>query len=388
LLVIRVLTNVSSVQVIFGLSLQPAIVVLAREHKPAVQQFFELTRTFFKGVLMSLEKIPQLICPAGSLPALKAAIDNGADAVYLGYKNDTNARNFAGLNFDEKAMREGIRYAQSRGRRVLLAINTFAQPGRDADWQRAVDGAAELGVDAVILADVGLLDYAARRYPDLRLHLSVQGSATSYEAVNFAQREFGVRRAVLPRVLTLAQVENVIRNTTVEIEVFGFGSLCVMNEGRCWLSSYATGESPNTVGACSPAKYVKWEKTPGQMTTRLNGILIDRFDDNESAGYPTLCKGRFEVNGETYYALEEPTSLNVLEILPEIARIGVAAIKVEGRQRSPTYVAQVTKNMRAALDALAREGEQYRVKPAWQSKLSKVAEGSQATLGAYNRPWR
>ncbi len=337
---------------------------------------------------MSREKIPQLICPAGSLPALKAAIDNGADAVYLGYKNDTNARNFAGLNFDEKAMREGIRYAQSRGRHVLLAINTFAQPGRDADWQRAVDGAAEMGVDAVILADVGLLDYAARRHPDLRLHLSVQGSATSYEAVNFAQREFGVRRAVLPRVLTLAQVENVITNTSVEIEVFGFGSLCVMNEGRCWLSSYATGESPNTVGACSPAKYVKWEKTPGQMTTRLNGILIDRFDDNEAAGYPTLCKGRFEVGGETYYALEEPTSLNVLEILPDIARIGVAAIKIEGRQRSPTYVAQVTKNMRAALDALAREEGQYRVEAAWQSELSKVSEGSQVTLGAYSRPWR
>ncbi len=335
---------------------------------------------------MPHESIPQLICPAGSLPALKAAIDNGADAVYLGYKNDTNARNFAGLNFDDKAMREGIRYAQSRGRHVLLAINTFAQPGRVADWQRAVDGAAELGVDAVILADVGLLDYAAKRHPDLRLHLSVQGSATSYEAVNFAQREFGVRRAVLPRVLTLAQVENVINNTTVEIEVFGFGSLCVMNEGRCWLSSYATGESPNTVGACSPAKYVKWEKSPGQMTTRLNGILIDRFGDNEPAGYPTLCKGRFEVNGETYYALEEPTSLNVLEILPEIANIGVAAIKVEGRQRSPAYVAQVTKIMRAALDALASEREHYQVKPGWQAELAKVSEGSQATLGAYSRP--
>ena len=337
---------------------------------------------------MSRARIPQLICPAGSLPALKAAVDHGADAVYLGYKNDTNARNFAGLNFDEKAMREGIRYAQSRGRHALLAINTFAQPGRDADWQRAVDGAADLGVDAVILADVGLLDYAARRHPALRLHLSVQGSATSYEAVNFAQREFGVRRAVLPRVLTLAQVENVIDHTTVEIEVFGFGSLCVMNEGRCWLSSYATGESPNTVGACSPAKYVKWEKTPGQMTTRLNGILIDRFSDDEPAGYPTLCKGRFEVNGETYYALEEPTSLNVLEILPEIARIGVAAIKVEGRQRSPAYVAQVTKTMRAALDALARDEAKYRVQAAWQAELAKVSEGSQATLGAYSRPWR
>ncbi len=334
------------------------------------------------------QKLPELVCPAGSLPALKAAVDNGADTVYFGYKNDTNARNFAGLNFDQKAMVEGIGYAHSRGKHVLMEINTFPQPGREADWHRAVDGAADLGVDAVILADIGLLDYASKRHPDLRLHLSVQGSATSYEAVNFAHREFGVRRAVLPRVLTLAQVELVIQNTPVEIEVFGFGSLCVMNEGRCWLSSYATGESPNTVGACSPAKYVKWERSPGQMSTRLNGILIDRCADNEPAGYPTLCKGRFEVAGETYYALEEPTSLNVLEILPEIVKIGVSAIKVEGRQRSPTYVAQVTRTLRAAIDELGRDFEHFKVKPAWQAELAKVSEGVQATLGAYNRPWR
>ena len=337
---------------------------------------------------MLQQKLPELVCPAGSLPALKAAVDHGADTVYFGYKNDTNARNFAGLNFDHKAMVDGIRYAHDRGRQVLMAINTFPQPGREADWHKAVDGAADLGVDAVILADVGLLDYASRRHPNLRLHLSVQGSATSYEAVNFAQREFGVRRAVLPRVLTLAQVEHVIKNTSVEIEVFGFGSLCVMNEGRCWLSSYATGESPNTVGACSPAKYVKWEKAPGQMSTRLNGILIDRYSDSEAAGYPTLCKGRFEVSGATYYALEEPTSLNVLEMLPAIVKIGVSAIKVEGRQRSPAYVAQVTRTLRAALDELGKGAEQFKVKPAWQAELGKVAEGTQVTLGAYNRPWR
>jgi collagenase-like PrtC family protease len=337
---------------------------------------------------MHQHKIPELVCPAGSLPALKAAVDSGADTVYFGYKNDTNARNFAGLNFDQKAMVDGVRYAHSRGRQVLVAINTFPQPGREADWHRAVDGAADLGVDAVILADIGLLDYAACKHPELRLHLSVQGSATSYEAVNFAQREFGVRRAVLPRVLTLAQVETVIKNTSVDIEVFGFGSLCVMNEGRCWLSSYATGESPNTVGACSPAKFVKWEKAPGQMSTRLNGILIDRYGDGEAAGYPTLCKGRFDVGGETYYAMEEPTSLNVLEILPQIAKIGVAAIKIEGRQRSPTYVAQVTRTLRAALDELARQGEAFKVDAAWMSELGKVSEGVQATLGAYNRPWR
>ena len=337
---------------------------------------------------MQQPKLPELVCPAGSLPALKAAVDNGADTVYFGYKNDTNARNFAGLNFDQKAMVEGVSYAHSRGKHVLMAINTFPQPGREADWHKAVDGAAELGVDAVILADLGLLDYASKRHPNLRLHLSVQGSATSYEAVNFAHREFGVKRAVLPRVLTLAQVEHVIKNTPVEIEVFGFGSLCVMNEGRCWLSSYATGESPNTIGACSPAKFVKWEKSPGQLSTRLNGILIDRCADNEPAGYPTLCKGRFEVAGETYYALEEPTSLNVLEILPEIVKIGVSAIKVEGRQRSPAYVAQVTRTLRAAIDELGRNFEHFSVKPAWQAELAKVSEGVQATLGAYNRPWR
>ena len=332
--------------------------------------------------------LPELVCPAGSLPALKAAVDNGADTVYFGYKNDTNARNFAGLNFDQKAMVEGIQYAHTRGKHVLMAINTFPQPGREADWRRAVDGAADLGVDAVILADIGLLDYARQRHPDLRLHLSVQGSATSYEAVNFAHREFGIRRAVLPRVLTLAQVELVIKNTPVEIEVFGFGSLCVMNEGRCWLSSYATGESPNTVGACSPAKYVKWDKQLGRMDTRLNGILIDRYGDKEPAGYPTLCKGRFEVNGAIYYALEEPTSLNVLEMLPEIVKIGVSAIKVEGRQRSPAYVAQVTRTLPAALDALGRDIDHFKVLPAWQAELGKVAEGTQVTLGAYNRPWR
>ncbi len=335
-----------------------------------------------------MSPLPDLVCPAGSLPALKAAVDNGADAVYLGYKNDTNARNFAGLNFDARAMAEGIRYAHAKGREVLMAINTFPQAGRTADWHKAVDGAVDQGVDAIILADVGLLDYARRKYPQQRLHLSVQGSATSYEAINFCHREFGVRRAVLPRVLTLAQVEHVIKNTPVEIEVFGFGSLCVMNEGRCWLSSYACGESPNTVGACSPAKYVKWDKKPGSMDTRLNGILIDRFGDDEPAGYPTLCKGRFEVQGETYYALEEPTSLNVLELLPEIIRIGVKAIKVEGRQRSPTYVAQVTRTLRAALDSLQNGSERFHVKPAWQAELAKVSEGSQATLGAYNRPWR
>ena len=187
----------------------------------------------------------------------------------------------------------------------------------------------------------------------------------------------------------MAQVESVVANTPVEIEIFGFGGLCVMVEGRCALSAYATGESPNCNGACSPGKHVRWEDTPRGMETRLNGILIDRFAEGERAGYPTLCKGRFEVNDETYYALEEPTSLNTLELLPELARIGIRAIKIEGRQRSPAYVAQVTKVWRAALDKLNSGGAAgFSVLPAWMAELNKVSEGQSHTLGAYYRPWK
>jgi O2-independent ubiquinone biosynthesis protein UbiU len=152
---------------------------------------------------------PQLVCPAGSLPALKTAIDQGADEVYLGFKNATNARNFAGLNFSDAQLSEGVRYAHAKNREILIAINTYAQAGRLADWRASVDKAADLGADTVILADLGLLEYAYRTHPHLHLHLSVQGSATNFEAINLAHECFGVRRAVLPRVLTLPQVEYV-----------------------------------------------------------------------------------------------------------------------------------------------------------------------------------
>ena len=336
---------------------------------------------------MQPDKI-ELVCPAGSLPALKTAVDNGADCVYMGFRDDTNARNFTGLNFSFENAKEGVRYAHTKGKKVLLALNTYPQADGWQRWTTAIDNAAELGMDAVILADPGLMQYAAKTHPDLRLHLSVQGSATNYEAINFYHEMFGIQRAVVPRVLALPQVEQLMANTPVEIELFGFGGLCVMVEGRCALSSYATGDSPNTRGVCSPPKAVRWQETPKGLESRLNGILIDRYGADENAGYPTLCKGRFDVEGETYYAIEEPTSLNTLELLPELMRMGIAAIKIEGRQRSPAYVAQVTKVWRQAIDHCLRDAEAFAVKPAWTAELGKVSEGQQQTLGAYYRPWK
>lgn len=331
---------------------------------------------------------PELVCPAGGLPALKSAVDNGADCVYVGLKGDTNARNFSGLNFDAAALRQGIAYARERGVKVLLALNTYPQPDTWSRWTDTIDTAAAAGISAVILADPGLMAYTRDTHPDLALHLSVQGSATNYEAINLYRERFGIRRAVLPRVLAMAQIEQVMANTEVDIEVFGFGGLCVMVEGRCALSAYATGVSPNCQGACSPGKAVRYEQTPQGMETRLNGILIDRFGDDERAGYPTLCKGRFEVDDETYYAIEEPTSLNTLELLPQLISLGIGAIKIEGRQRSPAYVAQVTRVWRDAIDAACRDGGKFAVQTPWMNELNKLSEGQSHTLGAYYRPWK
>ncbi len=330
----------------------------------------------------------ELLCPAGSLPALKAAIDHGADAVYVGLKDDTNARHFAGLNLAGAGLDEAVQYVHRHGRKIHVAINTFAHPDGWQRWQRAIDVAVNSGADVLILADISLLAYAHERYPHIEKHLSVQASSTNPAAIDF-YRQFGISRVVLPRVLSMQQVRALARLCETPLEVFAFGSLCIMAEGRCYLSSYMTGESPNTAGACSPAAYVRWdEKSDGTLESLLNGVVIDRFAEGENAGYPTLCKGRFQVGDDLYNVLEEPTSLNTLELLPELYKEGIVSLKIEGRQRSPAYVASITKIWRQAIDAVQQDAERFQVKDEWNRVLSSLAEGSQTTLGAYHRKWK
>ena len=187
----------------------------------------------------------ELICPAGTPAALRAAVGAGADAVYCGFRDETNARNFPGLNFSHEELRSGIAHAHAHGVKVLVAINTFARAGALDLWRRAVDAAVGAGADALIVADVGVLDYAARRHPDQRLHVSVQAAAANPDAIDFYVKAFGVRRVVLPRVLSVAEIAAIVREVGCETEVFVFGGLCVMEEGRCSLRPMPRG-SPRT----------------------------------------------------------------------------------------------------------------------------------------------
>ncbi|MAB62054.1 MAG: U32 family peptidase [Pseudoalteromonas sp.] len=328
----------------------------------------------------------ELLCPAGNLPSLKKAIEQGADAVYVGLNNDTNARHFAGLNLNQSQLREAANFCHQHQKKLHVAINTFAHPGQFPRWQHAIEEAIQAGVDVLIVADIAALDYLANNHPQQEIHLSVQASVTNVSALSFYQ-QFGIKRVVLPRVLSIQQVRQLAAATTIELELFAFGSLCIMAEGRCYLSSYLTGESPNTVGACSPAKHVRWQQQGDVLQSRLNGVLIDQFNDDEQAGYPTLCKGRFKVNGDTYHALEEPTSLNTLAMIPELLAMNIASVKIEGRQRSPAYVEQVTQVWRNAID-MAKQHAEFTVKPQWQAALDRVSEGQQTTLGAYHRKWK
>ncbi len=328
----------------------------------------------------------ELICPAGTPAALRTAVDAGADAVYCGFQNATNARNFPGLNFTPEELEKSVAYAHERGAKVLLAVNTFPPAGKFGLWKEAVDAGARLGVDAFIVADIGVADYVARQYPDRRLHLSVQAAASSPEAIRFYCENFGVRRVVLPRILTVPEIRAIKKEIPCEIETFIFGNHGLMVEGRCSLTNYVTGLSTNMDGVCSPAADVEYVRDEaGNMTTRLGPYTIDRFACGETAGYPTICKGRYRAphRDDGYYAFEEPVSLNLSRLLPELMAAGVNAFKIEGRQRSRAYVSRVVRAFRQAVDDVRAGAE-----PAF-ADLHALTEGQKETEGAFrSKTWR
>lgn len=326
----------------------------------------------------------ELICPAGTPASFRDAVEAGANAVYCGFRDETNARNFPGLNFSQSELSECALDARKSGVATLVAINTFMRAGSESLWYRAVDAAAEAGANAIIVADLGLLAYAAEKHPQLRRHLSVQAGAANADHINFLVEAFGIRRVVLPRVLTVAEVAAISAKVTCETEVFVYGGLCVMEEGRCSLSSYATGKSPNMHGVCSPASHVRYRQNGSEMVSELGAFTINRFPQSEAAGYPTLCKGRFVASDTVGYIFEDPVSLDVLSQLGALRDAGVTALKIEGRQRGRAYISQVVKEIRKRLGAM----ETADPTPPDGDALRRLSEGQKTTEGSYDKRWR
>lgn len=153
--------------------------------------------------------VMEIVCPAGTPAALRAAVKAGAHTVYCGFNDETNARNFPGLNLDRAEMHGSIAFAHRHGTKVLIAIKTFPRAGDEAIWHRTISDAEACGADAVILADLGLLDYSMRSHPGLKHHLSVQAAAAKADVINFYVRTFDINRVMFPRVLSVAGITTI-----------------------------------------------------------------------------------------------------------------------------------------------------------------------------------
>ncbi|MBR5910021.1 MAG: U32 family peptidase, partial [Schwartzia sp.] len=270
----------------------------------------------------------ELLAPAGSREALAAAVENGADAVYLA-GNRFGARAYA-ENFDEEALREAIRYAHLRGVAVHVTVKTAVDDTELsglADYLRFLE---EAGADAVLVQDLGVARLVREVAPGLPLHASTQMTVHNIAGVR-AWEEFGFSRVVLSREMSLAEIREICAKSDAEIEVFAHGALCVCYSGQCLMSSMIGGRSGNR-GRCA-------------QPCRLPYELVDENGEEATGG----AAGKY---------LLSPRDLKTVELLPELMEAGVASLKLEGRMKRPEYVAVVTSAYRGAIDrALAGKAD-------------------------------
>jgi putative protease len=261
---------------------------------------------------------PELLAPAGDWDCVRAAVAAGADAVYFGLKR-YNAR-IRATNFDGLDLSETTAFLRRHGVRGYVALNTLIFTDELADVEETVRAIATAGVDAVIIQDLGLARLIRAVAPDLEIHASTQMSITSEEGVRLAA-ELGCSRVILARELSLADVQRVRAESSLPVEVFVHGALCVAYSGQCLTSEALGGRSANR-GECAQAC-----RMPDEI----------------------VCDGQFVDLGKTQYLLS-PQDLAAYDLIPELIRAGVASLKIEGRLKSPEYVANITRHYRQAID--------------------------------------
>ena len=264
----------------------------------------------------------ELLAPVGDFECLKAAVQNGADAVYLGASN-FSARASA-KNFDLTELEKAINYATLRNVRVYLALNTLI---KNTELQEAINiakSAYELGISAIIVQDYGLASILLKTFPDLPIHASTQMSIHNLEGANQIEK-LGFKRAILAREISISEIEFISSNSNIELEVFVHGALCISYSGQCLLSSIIGVRSGNR-GKCAQACRLPYE-------------LINSQNESIDKGY-----------------LLSPRDLYGLEFIPKLIDIGITSLKLEGRLKKPEYVATVTRIYRKYIDmALANK---------------------------------
>ena len=306
-----------------------------------------------------MRKKPELLCPAGDMEKLKMAVLYGADAVYFG-GTSFGMRSFAG-NFDRDELPEAVRYAHSHGVRAHVTVNTMPRNEETAqlpEYLRSLDAA---GVDALIVADLGVFTMAGKYAPNCERHISTQQSIANYACAQ-AWYDLGAQRVVLARELSLPEIREIRARVPekLELETFCHGAMCVSYSGRCLLSNYMTGRDSNRGECAQPCRYqyaLMEEKRPGEY--------FPVFEDE---------KGTYIMNSR---------DMCMIDHLDDLMDAGIDCLKIEGRAKSAYYAAIVTGAYRHVLDDL----EAGRAPdPVWRDEVEHVSHRHYSTGFFYGQP--
>lgn len=292
---------------------------------------------------------PELVMPAGDLEKLHTALLFGADAVYTGGK-EFSLRAYAG-NLTLQEINEGLIFAHARGKKLYITVNILAHNRDLTGLPSYLQSLQEIGVDGLIISDPGVLKQARRHAPQIPITISTQANVSNYESAAF-YRDLGAKRIVLARELTLEEIIEIKNRTGIEMEMFVHGAMCMSYSGRCLLSYYMTGRNANE-GACAhPCRYryhLQEEKRPGEY-----------FPVEEDE------RGSYILNSR---------DLCLLPHLPRLIEAGIDAFKIEGRMKSPLYVAAVGQVYRQAIDAYRAQAGEFSNEQMqlWESELFRIA---------------
>lgn len=291
--------------------------------------------------------IPEILAPAGNREALEAACLYGAEAVYLGLRGETSLR-AAADNFAPDELPEAVALAHGHGVKVYLALNTYPHDDQLVNLPEVIARAVAAGVDAVIVADIGVLSLVRKHAPGMPVHLSTQANAVNVAAVE-AWAGLGVRRVILARELSEGEIAHIRAQTGVELEIFVHGGVCISLSGRCLISDYLCGRGANQGRCTQPCRwdYAVVERTrPGQYM-------------------PVM-----EEDGTTF--LFNSKDLCLLPVWERVMRLGVHGLKIEGRGRTALYVATTTAVYRQARDAWLKDPEGFVPDAAWLEEIKKI----------------
>lgn len=304
----------------------------------------------------------ELLSPAGNAEKLEAAVRYGADAVYLAGKQF--GMRAASDNFTAEELGWAVQYCHRRGVKLYVTVNVMPHTEEYGALDDHIRYLAQIGVDAVIVSDIGVVMRIREICPGLEIHISTQASAVSAQACR-AWYQLGAKRVVLARELTLNDIKAIRKNIPdeLELETFVHGAMCIAYSGRCLLSNYFTGRDANH-GAC--AQSCRWCYSPSEMKVKSIELAEANRPDT-----PVAVVAEEEPNGETFFMSSR--DMCMLEHIPELEEAGISSYKIEGRVKSAYYTAVVTNAYRMALDAYRADPAGYGMDPLWKRELESVS---------------